>query len=350
MWKTALRFEESERQRVEWASVSTSPSLSNSDAALTARNLRFHIKNKVILDGAFLTAERGAITVLLGPNGAGKTTLLSLAQGLNKPTEGQISLLGEDPADAGAALRSRVGVMLQDGGLPPSLSADRLLKHVAGFYEDPADVDELKNTLGINEFARTTIRNLSGGQKQRVALAAALLGKPEFVFMDEPSAGLDPQSRQIVFDFILSLRQAGMTILLTTHLLSEADSLADYVYLLNKGKTVAHGTVAELTRQSLDTETVQPLLLTTVAPLTDQVRQSLDRALPQAELHAERNAGTDHHYLLDGCRGATDLAAVATVLAEHQVQTLEFHYRRRTLEDVFFELAQDNTAETEPVL
>ncbi len=330
--------------------MSTSPLPDRSAAALTAEDVHFHIKDKIILDGAFLQAERGAITVLLGPNGAGKTTLLSLTQGLEKPTSGSIRLLGEDPASAGASLRSRVGVMLQDGGLPPSLTPDRLLKHVAGFYDDPADVNELKRTLGIDEFARTTIRNLSGGQKQRVAMAAALLGKPEFVFMDEPSAGLDPQSRQIVFDFILALREAGMTILLTTHLLSEADSLADYVYLLKKGKTVAHGTVAELTRQSTAAETIQPLLLTTAAPLGHEVTAALCSALPRLEVHVEHNGGSDHHYLLDGCRGAADLATVAGILAEHRVHTHEFHYRPRTLEDVFFEVAQDQTHETEPAL
>ncbi|MFC0580962.1 ABC transporter ATP-binding protein [Micrococcoides hystricis] len=327
--------------------MSTSPLPANSSSALIATDVHYRVKDKVILDGAFLAAEPGSITVLLGPNGAGKTTLLSIAQGLERPNSGDVKLLGENPYRASAALRSRVGVMLQDGGLPPSLTADRLLHHVAGFFQEPADVAELKARLGIDEYAKTTIRNLSGGQKQRLALAAALLGKPEFVFLDEPSAGLDPQSRQIVFDFILELKAAGMTILLTTHLLSEADSLADYVYLLKQGKTVAHGTVAELTRQDRGTDSIQPLLLCTTEPLSPTVRNELINALPASELHDEPNGSSNYKYLLDGCRGAADLAVVAKILAAHDVTTLDFHFRPRTLEDVFFEVAQQQGSESE---
>ncbi|HET6242445.1 MAG TPA: ABC transporter ATP-binding protein, partial [Arthrobacter sp.] len=141
-----------------------------------------------------LIAERGQVTALLGANGAGKTTTIECAQGLQRRTAGSIRLLGQDPDTAGAGLRARVGVMLQDGGLPPSARPVPLLKHIAGMYQDPWPVDELIRRLGIDTFSRTSVRRLSGGQRQRLALAAALVGNPEVLFLDEPSAGLDPQS------------------------------------------------------------------------------------------------------------------------------------------------------------
>lgn len=320
-------------------------SVSDLATALVATDVHYRIKDKKILDGAFLSVDPGTITVLLGPNGAGKTTLLSILQGLTKPERGDISLLGEQPFKGSAQLRSRVGVMLQDGGLPQSVTADRLLNHVAGFYPDHINVSELKSRLGINEFDRTNIRNLSGGQKQRVALAAALIGKPEFVFLDEPSAGLDPQSRQQVFDFILSLRDAGMTILLTTHLLSEADKLADYVYLLKDGKTVAHGTVADLTQSGNGIgkdSSAQPLLLRPATPLTEAQLRLLESAVPHGQIHVESGSTKDTAYLIEGCSTSQDLAAVTHAMAKANVVPVELHFRPRTLEDVFFEVASES--------
>ena len=197
-----------------------------------------------VVSGLSLIAERGQVTALLGANGAGKTTTIECAQGLQKRTAGTISLLGQDPDSAGAGLRARVGVMLQDGGLPPSARPIPLLRHIAGMYQDPWPVDELIGRLGIDTFSRTYVRRLSGGQKQRLALAAALVGNPEVLFLDEPSAGLDPQSRQMVFELISELRNSGMGIILTTHLMDDAQRLADYVYIIDAGRNVAEGTVA----------------------------------------------------------------------------------------------------------
>ena len=204
-----------------------------------------------VVSGLSLVAERGQVTALLGANGAGKTTTIECAQGLQKRTSGSISLLGQDPDSAGAGLRARVGVMLQDGGLPPSARPIPLLRHIAGMYQDPWPVDELIGRLGIDSFSRTSVRRLSGGQKQRLALAAALVGNPEVLFLDEPSAGLDPQSRQMVFDLISELRNSGMGIILTTHLMDDAQRLADYVYIIDAGRNVAEGTVAQLLRHEL---------------------------------------------------------------------------------------------------
>jgi ABC-2 type transport system ATP-binding protein len=210
-----------------------------------------------------LTARHGEITALLGPNGAGKTTTLECAQGLQRPSAGTVRLLGQDPWRAGPDLRARVGVMLQDGGLPQAVRPLELLRHVASLYRSPRDMDELVELLGINGFDRTVVRRLSGGQRQRVALAAALAGNPEVLFLDEPSAGMDPQSRNIVFDLVQQLRREGVCIILTTHLLDDAQRLADQVYIVDHGRVMAQGSVAELVAPGADAPAV---LVLTLAP------------------------------------------------------------------------------------
>lgn len=203
-------------------------------------------RQQEVLRGVDFSARHGEVTTLLGTNGAGKSTSLACAQGLLQPDGGTVRLLDQEPWRAPAPLRARVGVMLQDGGLPPAQKPLTYLRHVAGLYAEPRSVDALAERLGLREFAGTTIRRLSGGQKQRVALAVALIGNPEVVFLDEPSAGLDPQSRQVVFDLITELRADGRAIVLTTHLLEDAERLSDTIFVIDRGRTVAHGSVQDL--------------------------------------------------------------------------------------------------------
>ncbi|GAA1156598.1 hypothetical protein GCM10009583_28450 [Ornithinicoccus hortensis] len=198
------------------------------------------------LDGMSWTAAPGQVTTLLGPNGAGKTTSVEIAEGLQHADSGRVEVLGTDPWQAGPAHRARVGVMLQDGGLPQQVRPMALLHHLATFYARPADVTELAETLRIPEFAGTTIRRLSGGQRQRVALAAALVGRPDVLFLDEPTAGLDPHVRRDVWSLIRETAAAGATVLVTTHSFEEADRLADHVVIVTTGRAVAEGTVAEV--------------------------------------------------------------------------------------------------------
>lgn len=248
-----------------------------------------------------LKAHAGQVTALLGANGAGKTTTIECAQGLQKRSGGTISLLGHDPARAGADLRARVGVMLQDGGLPPSARPLPLLRHIAGMYRNPWPVDDLVSRLGINDFSQGTVRRLSGGQKQRLALAAALLGRPEVLFLDEPSAGLDPQSRQLVFDFIVELRDQGMAIVLTTHLMDDAQRLADYVYIIDAGRNVAEGTVAELLQRDLRRDSTQQHIRT----LFVEGPEKLDMgAVLSGDLHVVESRPGEllHHRLPDAGR------------------------------------------------
>ncbi|MDQ0923616.1 ABC-2 type transport system ATP-binding protein [Pseudarthrobacter sp. W1I19] len=287
-----------------------------------------------VVSGVSLVAERGQVTALLGANGAGKTTTLECAQGLQKRSGGTISLLGQDPASAGADLRSRVGVMLQDGGLPPSSRPVPLLRHIAGLYETPWPVDDLIQRLGIDTFSRTTVRRLSGGQKQRLALAAALIGRPEVLFLDEPSAGLDPQSRQLVFDLITELRDAGMGIILTTHLMDDAQRLADFVYIIDGGRNVAEGTVQELLRRNPGVEAGAEHIRTLefeAAPGLD-----FDGVLPAGIAVSEARAGS---YSVTGSLTPAHLAALARWWEAHNIMPASMSLQARSLEDVFLDIS-----------
>lgn len=195
------------------------------------------------------TAQRGQVTAVLGPNGAGKTTTIECAEGLRRPDSGEVRVLGADPWQAGPDHRASVGVMLQDGGLPNGSSPVRLLHHLAAFHDFPADVEVLMDRLGINAFRDTTVRRLSGGQKQRVALAAALVGRPEVAFLDEPTAGLDPHARLDAWDLLLETRNSGCAVILTTHSFEEAQRLADHVVIACRGRVSAQGSVADLTSE-----------------------------------------------------------------------------------------------------
>lgn len=287
-----------------------------------------------VVGGLSLVAERGKVTALLGANGAGKTTTIECAQGLQKRTGGTISLLGQDPDTADAGLRSRVGVMLQDGGLPPSARPIPLLRHIAGMYRNPWPLDELIQRLGIDTFSKTSVRRLSGGQKQRLALAAALVGRPEVLFLDEPSAGLDPQSRNIVFELITELRSAGMGIILTTHLMDDAQRLADYVYIIDAGRNVAEGTVAQLLQRHASPDPSQPHIRT----LLFEARPGLDftGVFPTGIDVSETRAGS---YSATGALSPEDLAALTAWWAARGIMPSSLSLEARSLEDVFLDIS-----------
>lgn len=205
---------------------------------------------RAVVDALSLRAPVGALTVVLGPNGAGKTTTLETAEGFRAPHEGTVRVLRLDPQADAARLAPRVGVMLQSGGVWPALRAGAMLEHVARLYRDPLPVDELLARLGLAKVRGTAYRRLSGGEQQRLAMACALIGRPELVFLDEPTTGLDPQARVATWQFLRELRDAGVSIVMTTHLLDEAQALADHVVVIDSGRVVAAGSVADLTSAS----------------------------------------------------------------------------------------------------
>ena len=285
----------------------------------------------------------GEVVVLLGANGAGKTTTLACAQGLLKPTRGTVRLLGENPLQADPELRAKVGIMLQDGGLPNAMHPIPLLEHISTMYTDPYPVEELAERLGIDTFNGTTIRRLSGGQKQRVSLAAALIGRPDVLFLDEPSAGLDPQSRNVVFDIIREQRELGTAIVLTTHLIDDAQKLADYVYIIENGATVQEGTVSELIASD-GTNRLQYSLnaptLTCEQLLPAHLRAGVD--LIEKVPYTPARDGTPSvpgEYELVGALRPEHLAAFTAALAQHYLMPISLTMEPKTLEDVFLDIS-----------
>jgi ABC-2 type transport system ATP-binding protein len=197
--------------------------------------------------GLSLCAGRAQVTAILGPNGAGKTTTIETCEGYRRPDAGTVRVLGLDPLADARAVRPKVGVMLQAGGVPNTARAGEYLRVMASFYARPLDPAWLLDALGLAGSARTAYKHLSGGQQQRLALAAAVVGRPELVFLDEPTAGLDPQARHATWDLIERLRAAGTAVILATHYMEEAERLADHVVIVDHGQVVASGSPAELT-------------------------------------------------------------------------------------------------------
>jgi ABC-2 type transport system ATP-binding protein len=299
-------------------------------SALAVTDLVKRYGDRSVVDGLSLRARPGAVTAVLGPNGAGKTTAIECCEGLRRRDGGRIEVLGLDPERDAAALRPRVGVMLQDGGLPNGARAAEVLRHLAALHARPIPAVQLLDLLGLTQHARTTVRRLSGGQRQRLALAAAVVGRPELVFLDEPSAGLDPQSRLAVWALVERLRADGVAVVLTTHLMDEAERLADELVVVDAGRVVAQGTPAELTggRDTLQFSAAAGLNLT-----------ALQAALSHGAVAVEVPAG---RYVVEGRDGAPlDPQTIATVTswcAAAGVRPDGLMLGRRTLEDVFLDL------------
>ncbi|MFP5345693.1 MAG: ABC transporter ATP-binding protein [Actinomycetes bacterium] len=298
------------------------------DAVLVVRGLVKRYGDRTAVDGVDLDGRAGEVTALLGPNGAGKTSTVECCVGLRLPNGGTVRVLGRDPGRAGADLRARVGVMLQDGGLPSQARPVELLRHLAGLYARPLDVDALSATLGIDGFARTTVRRMSGGQRQRVALAAAVVGRPRLVFLDEPTAGLDPQARHVVWDVVRDLCADGVAVVLTTHDMEEANRLATTVVIVDHGRVVARGAPEELTGTSGGAS-----VRFRASPSLDL--ESLRRALPGDVLVTEPRPG---EYVVAGRIDPSVVASVTSWCAAHGLMPDELAVGRRSLEDVFLDL------------
>src|SRR5512139_97386 len=278
------------------------------------------------VDGLSLTAERGRVTALLGPNGAGKTTTVEICEGFRRGDGGTVQVLGLDPVRDARALKPRVGVMPQSGGVPTTARAGEFLRLIAAFHRDPIDPAALLDRLGLSDHVRTPYRRLSGGQQQRLSLAAAVVGRPELVFLDEPTAGLDPQARHATWELIEDLRAAGVAVVLTTHYMEEAERLADQVFIIDGGREVAAGTPAQLTGAERQ--------------LRFRARPGLGldellAALPDGSAAKESPAG---HYVVEGDVRPELLATVTAWCAAHGVLAEDLRIERRTLEDVFLEL------------
>ncbi|MFC7671640.1 ABC transporter ATP-binding protein [Mycolicibacterium sp. GCM10028919] len=282
----------------------------------------------VAVDGLDLDVRRAEVFALLGPNGAGKTTTIEMCEGFLKPESGSIRILGLDPVADNARLRERMGVMLQGGGGYPAARAGEMLGLVAAYSARPLDPAWLMDVLGLTDSARTTYRRLSGGQQQRLALACAIVGRPELVFLDEPTAGMDAHARIVVWDLIDGLRRDGVTVVLTTHQLTEAEQLADRLMIIDRGAAVATGTPSELMQRGAENQ-----LRFSAPPKLDL--SLLISALPETYRATEVAPG---EYLVEGHVDPQVLSTVTSWCARLDVLATGMRVEQRSLEDVFLDL------------
>jgi ABC-2 type transport system ATP-binding protein len=222
--------------------------------AISVRELRKSYDGHEALRGISFEIAEGEVFSLLGPNGAGKTTTIEILEGYRPRDHGEVEVLGFDPGRAGSPFRERIGIVLQQSQLWPTVTVAETHRMFAGYYSKPRDIDEVIALVGLAEKRDARVKTLSGGQKRRLDLGVALVGDPDLVFLDEPTTGFDPAARRAAWDMIRSLRSLGKTILLTTHYLDEAEQLADRVAVLREGLIIREGTPAELTGGASETE------------------------------------------------------------------------------------------------
>ena len=301
---------------------------SRSDIPVLLRGVSKRFGSTTAVDGLDLEVQRAEVFALLGPNGAGKTTTIEMCEGFTRPDSGTIEVLGLDPIADNAQLRERIGVMLQGGGGYPAARAREMLDLVAAYSANPLDPAWLMDTLGLTESARTTYRRLSGGQQQRLALACAVVGRPELVFLDEPTAGMDAHARIVVWELIDGLRRDGVTVVLTTHQLTEAEQLADRLVIIDHGAAVAAGTPAELMGRGAENQ-----LRFSAPPKLDL--SLLISALPEDYRTVETMPG---EYLVEGHVDPQVLATVTAWCARLDVLATDMRVEQRSLENVFLDL------------
>lgn len=300
-----------------------------SDHALVVDNVVKRFGGSTAVDGLSFTARRGQLLALLGPNGAGKTTTIEMCEGFTTPTSGTIRVLGMDPVANPQAVRDRIGIMLQGGGAYASVSVREMLELAAGYNADPHDPQWLMQLLGLEGIANTSYRRLSGGQQQRLSLALAMIGRPELIFLDEPTAGMDAQSRIAVWDIIAAMKRDGVSVVLTTHLMDEAEQLADDVVIIDHGKVVAQGTPSELTNHD-----EFPVLSVETADVLDT--RPLNDALASAGLSVEEVR--PRSYRVRGTGSPEVVEKLAREAARQDVLIRELSVSHRNLEDVFLDL------------
>jgi len=284
------------------------------------------------VDGLSFTVNAGEVFGLLGPNGAGKTTTVETLEGYRAPDAGTVGVLGIDPIRDRRHLTPRIGVMLQEGGLYPGIRPLEALRLFAAYYDDHEDPEALLDLVGLRPVAGTLVRRLSGGQKQRLSLALALVGKPEVVFLDEPTAGMDPHARLTTWEVVVGLKERGSTVILTTHAMDEAERLCDRVAIIDGGRLVALGTPGDLTRSAGGGET-----RFTAAPGLDTAGLAAALLLAPAAV-AESKPG---EYVVHAAPSPELVAALTAWLRDHGVALGDLRAGRRTLEEVFLQVTSE---------
>jgi len=311
------------------ASPPPAPTPSAAGAAIAVAGLRKAYGEHVAVDDVSFSVAPGEIFAVLGPNGAGKTTTIEILEGYRTADAGAVHVLGLDPRREAAALKPRLGVMLQQDGVYPALRAREVLDLFASFYADPESPAALIALVGLEGAADTRCRQLSGGQKRRLALALALIGKPRLLFLDEPTTGMDPQARRATWDLLLGLKARGTTLLLTTHFMDEAERLADRIAILDGGHLIALDTPAGLTRGQSTNATEVRLSTEGEVDLKALTRLGAARAA-----HAEAPGV----YVVETGDAPALLVELAALLRDAQIPLRELRVGRSSLEDVFLRL------------
>lgn len=300
-----------------------------SGPAVEVGDLRVTFGTKVAVDGLSFSVEPGTVVGLLGPNGAGKTTTVETLEGYRSPAGGTVRVLGLDPRSRRADLAPRIGVMLQDGGIYPGARPLEVLRLFAAYYDKADDPDRLLDLVGLRDQAGTVVRRLSGGQRQRLSLALALVGRPEVAFLDEPTAGMDPHARHATWEIVEGLRAGGVTVVLTTHAMDEAERLCDRVVIIDRGELLAAGAPAELTRSGGGGD------------MRFSARAGLDVAGLAAALGLGAGTvseGPPGEYAVAAPSTPTLVAGLTGWMRDHDVTLGHLRAGRRTLEDVYLDL------------
>jgi ABC-2 type transport system ATP-binding protein len=295
-------------------------------SAIEVEELVVRYGDTLAVDNLSFEAQAGQVMALLGPNGAGKTSTVETLEGYRQPASGRVRVLGFDPRQDHRALTQRIGVMLQRGGVYPGMSPLEVVRLFASFYEAAEEPEGLLYRVGLAKVSSTPWRRLSGGEQQRLSLALALVGRPWVAFLDEPTAGVDPQGRLAIREVISDLRASGVCVLLTTHELEEAERLADRIVIIDEGRAVAEGTPAELMTQGAGKE----IRFGAPAGLdVDGLATRLGAAV------VEERAG---EYLVVAEAKPATVAAITAWLAERELPLADLRARRERLEDVFLRL------------
>jgi ABC-2 type transport system ATP-binding protein len=306
-------------------------------AAIEVRDLVKTYHGRAVVDRLSFSVQPGEVFALVGPNGAGKTTTVEILEGYRRPDQGAVRVLGLDPARHGAALKPRIGLMLQQAGLFPQITAREALRLFASFYPRPEDPDALLDQLQLREVAGTRFRQLSGGQKQRLSLGLALVGRPSLVFLDEPTAAMDPQARRSTWAVIRSLRERGTTVLLTTHYMDEAEQLANRVAIVDHGRLVALDSPAGL-RQAVARE-----MRFATQPEVSVAEVAAALGLPASAVERDDDGSLVLHVEPSPAR----IAALTAWLATKNTLLTALQAGSRTLEQAFLALTASADPSTE---
>jgi ABC-2 type transport system ATP-binding protein len=300
--------------------------------AIEVAGLEKRYGDRRAVDGIDLRIPTGQVFGLLGPNGAGKTSTVETLEGYRRPDGGRVRVLGLDPQEDGPALRGRIGVMLQEGGLYPGVRPLEALRLFAAFYPDPDDPERLLDLVGLREVAGTYVRRLSGGECQRLSLALALIGRPEVVFLDEPTAGMDPRARATTWQLVRELRDSGTTVVLTTHHMDEAEHLCDQLAIIDHGRIVLEGAPSDITNIG-----AHDLHFSTTAGL-DLPALAAALTMPAASVLEERPG----EYTIRTSTTPELIADLAVWLRDKGYGLTELRTERATLEEVFLQLTRED--------